>query len=101
MTEYPLSLKEFKISLSEKDKEEIIGDQFSTGSSPIANVIRELTGEKCYVLSKYIIYNGFRIDNPDWVNTFNKIIGRVATNYYKITVEECLKALRKIEDETY
>ena len=95
-TTYPLTVSDFKTYLTLKNKKEMIGNMTLTGNSPIARVIKEHSEYKTYILSNYTIHNGFRFKNPDWVKIFNKGVGKIATNYCKVTVEEALKVANNL-----
>lgn len=97
MSDYPLSLVEFKSWLESKDESEIVGETGITDCCPIANALKESKIKAEYVKVKAdttIADDYFTLSNPDWVERF---VRKVDNEEKSITAKKVLEVLEEVE----
>lgn len=97
ITQYLLSLEEFKSWLEAKEKNEVIGERCKYFSCPIANALKDKIGSSTRLFDVSVSeietnVKGVFYENPDWVKAF---INSLDSNFLlnNVTVEKALYIL--------
>ena len=98
MTDYPLSLVEFKSWLESKDENEIVGESHRTDCCPIANFLRLKTNAKKIQVRSYVTRADEYVTafNPDWVTDFVIEVDSLEENQKSVIAKEALQILSNL-----
>lgn len=106
MTNYPLTIEEFRKWLGSKEEEEIVGWQGWCKGCPIFKCLRDNKGlEVISVNGKTTNINYELLDNPSWVENFISKVDCLAISLKQgeinasITAKEALEVLEEIEND--
>jgi hypothetical protein len=97
VTNYPLTIEEFRTWLESKDENELVGEIGLSHSCPIANALKTKAEYVRVKADTTVADDYFTLSNPDWVEKFVLKIDDLENEERSVTAKEALEVLEDVQ----